>query len=144
MESPISTGSAQRLKLDQLVDTQLRAVGDSDLETLLTTMTDDIEFDMVGGPAKPVRGKDAVRAHYLHEFANAMQERSIPLRRLYGDGFVIDEMVWEGRITGRVGTLLGNGRRVTQRVLRIFEVRDGLVTRQSVYTDYAALTRQLP
>jgi ketosteroid isomerase-like protein len=143
MESRIDAGSVQRASLDRLVETQLRAVGDSDLETLLTTMTDDIEYDIVGTSANPVRGKDAVRAHYLQEFANAVQERHIPLRRLYGEGFVIDELVWEGRITGRAGSLLGKGRRVSHRVLRIFEVRDGLVTRQSVYSDHAALARQL-
>jgi steroid delta-isomerase-like uncharacterized protein len=144
MGGATGVGSAQRVKLDLLVDTHVRALGDGDLETLLTTVTDDIELELVGVATSPTRGKDAVRAQCMQEFANAMQERNIPLRRLYGDGFVIDEVIWEGRITGRVGSLLGKGRRVTQRVLRVFEVRDGLVTRQSTYSDYAALTRQLP
>ena len=74
-----------------------------------------------------------MRAHLLQEFANTMHERDVPLRRLYGDGFVVDEMIWEVRITGRVGSLVGNGRRVTQRILRIFELRDGRVAHQSVY-----------
>lgn len=144
MDGVIGVGSEQRLMLDLLVDTHMRALGEGDVETLLTTLADDIEHELVGGSTVPARGKDAVRAHYIQAFANAMQERNIPLRRLYGEGFVIDEAIWEGRITGRVGALVGNGRRVTQRVLRVFEVRNGLVTRQTTYPDHAALTRQLP
>ncbi|GAC1574467.1 MAG: hypothetical protein NVS3B24_01630 [Candidatus Dormibacteria bacterium] len=134
---------AHRTRVDILIDTHLRALGDGDVETLLSTVADDIEYDfMVGSPA-PVRGKDAVRAHHLSEFANASLERCIPLRRLYGETFVVDEVIWEGRITGRLGTMVGNGRRVTQRVLRIFEIRDGQVSRQTIYSDFAAVARQL-
>jgi ketosteroid isomerase-like protein len=127
-----------------LIQTHMRALGEGDLEALIATMTDDIECDLVGGSPNRVRGKDAVRAHFMGEFANTMGERVIPLRRLYGAGFVVDEAIWEGRVTGRVGPLVGNGRRVTQRVLRIFETRDCRIARQTVYADFAALALQLP
>jgi len=144
VERGIPVGATQRARLDLLVDTQLHALRDGDVETITSTMTDDVEYDLVGAFPNSVRGRDAVRAHLLREFANTMYERDVPLRRLYGDGFVVDEMIWEGRITGRVGSLVGHGRRVTQRILRIFELRAGRVARQSVYFDFAAMTRQLP
>ncbi len=134
----------QRAKLDRLVDVHLHALHDGDIETVMSTLTDDIEYDLVDGAPHSVRGQDAVRAHHLHEFANVMHERNVPLRRLHGDGFVVDELIWEGRITGRIGPLVGHGRRVTQRILRIFELRDGFVSRQTIYSDLAALARQLP
>jgi uncharacterized protein len=143
MGNGIGLDAAQRTRLDLLVDTYLHGLRDGDVETLLSTCADDIELDLVGSTPTSIRGKDAVRAHHLSEFANTMHERDVPLRRLYGFGFVLDELIWEGRITGRVGPLIGNGRRVSQRVLRIFEVSEGCVTRQSVYTDFAAITRQL-
>ena len=135
---------SQRAPIDLLVDSHLNALRDGDVEAVLDTLTEDVEYDLVGASPNTLRGRDAVRAHHLQEFANTMYERDVPLRRLYGDGFVVDELIWEGRITGRVGWLVGNGRRVTQRVLRVFELRDGRVARQSIYTDFAAITRQLP
>jgi len=133
-----------RTALELLVDTHLHALRDGDLETIMGTVRDDVEYDLIGAVPNSLRGRDAVRAHHLQEFANTMHERDVPLRRLYGEGFVVDELIWEGRITGRVGSLVGNGRRVTQRILRIFEVHDGRVARQSIYFDFAAMTRQLP
>jgi uncharacterized protein len=143
MENGIGLEEAEHTKLDLLVDTYLHALRSADVETALSTLADEVELDLVGCTPTSIRGKDAVRAHHLSEFANTMHERDIPLRRLYGPGFVIDELIWEGRITGRVGPLIGNGRRVSQRILRIFEIREGRFARQSIYSDFAAMTRQL-
>ena len=132
-----------RAEVDRLLDTHLRALGDNDVETLLSTVAEDVEYELVGATPVSVRGKDAVRAHHLQEFANTMLERRIPLRRLHGEGFVVDEEIWEGRVTGHVGRLAGKGRRVSLRILRVVEVAGDLMTRQTVYTDYAALSRQL-
>jgi ketosteroid isomerase-like protein len=143
METGTELEAARQASLDLLVDTYLHAFRAADVETALSTLAEDVELDLVGSTPSSIRGKEAVRANHLEEFANTMHERDLPLRRLYGPGFVADELVWEGRVTGRVGPLIGNGRRVSRRVLRIFEVRGGLITRQSVYTDFAALARQL-
>lgn len=143
MRSQFATRDSERTQLDALVDSHLHALRDGDLEAVMSTTTDDVVYELIGGALRTVRGREGVRAHHLQEFANTIHERDIPLRRLYGDGFVVDELIWEGRITGRVGPLAGNGRRVTHRILRIFEVRDGRVAHQSVYSDFASVSRQL-
>ena len=129
--------------MDRVLDTYLHALRDGDLETLMSTVAEEVEYDLVGATPSSIRGREAVRAHHLQDFANTMHERDIPLRRLHGEGFVMDEQIWEGRITGHVGSLAGNGRRVSLRMLRIVEVAGDQMTRQSVYTDFAALRRQL-
>jgi len=143
MENRLAVDVAQRTRLDLLVDAHLHALRDSDIETVMSCASEDVEYDLVGSAPSAIRGREAVRNHHLREFANTMHERNVPVRRLYGEGFVVDELTWEGRITGRVGPLVGHGRRVSHRILRIFEVRDGLVARQSIYTDFAAIARQL-
>ncbi len=143
MESETGLDAAQRTRLDLLVDTHLHALRDGDVETALGCVAEDVEYDLVGNATSSIRGKEAVRAHHVQEFANTMHERNVPLRRLYGQDFVVDELIWEGRITGRVGPLIGHGRRVSQRVLRIFEVSDGFVVRQSIYRDFASIAQQL-
>jgi hypothetical protein len=143
MESETGLDAARHTQFDLLVDTILHALRDGDIETVMACLTEDVEYDLVGNSASSICGKDAVRAYHVRELANTMPERGVPLRRLYGYGFVVDERLWEGRITGRVGLLIGSGRRVSHRILSIFEVRDRLVARQTIYSDFVAITRQL-
>lgn len=139
------TDDAEQRALKHLVEGYLRAEREEDVEAILAVMTDDVEHELLGAAdsTASVRGKGDVRARYFQRFANTTGERTIPLRRLYGEGFVVDEMVWEGRITGRLGPLVGGGRRVSHKVLNIFEMRDGQISRVTEYTDVAAIMRQL-
>ena len=143
MKTAPDAEATQRLKLDLLVDAHLQGLRDGDVEALMATTAHDVVYELVGRSPCSVRGQEAVRAHHIQELANSMYERDVPLRRLYGDGFVVDEMVWEGRITGRIGSLVGHGRRVSHRLLRVFEVSDDRITRQSIYLDFASLSEQL-
>ena len=143
MGDRIEFDSSRRTGLDLLVDTHLHALREGDVETVLSTVNEDVEYDLVGSQSATIHGHEAIRAYHLAEFANTMHERDVPLRRFHGEGFVVDELIWEGHVTGRIGSLVGNGRRVSQRVLRIFEIRGGGVARQSIYVDYAAISRQL-
>jgi predicted ester cyclase len=56
-------------------------------------------------------------------------------------------LIQEARITGTVvGSMLGlpgNGRRINFRMLHVFEFRDGLISRENVWLDSAAIVQQL-
>ena len=56
-------------------------------------------------------------------------------------------MILEQLMTGTViGSLLGipgNGRRISFRVLHFFELRNGLISRENVWLDSAAIVNQL-
>ena len=58
-----------------------------------------------------------------------------------------DALVLEQQMTGTViGEMLGipgNGRRITFRILHVFEFRDGLISREQVWLDTAAIVAQL-
>jgi predicted ester cyclase len=87
---------------------------------------------------------DAIRGMYTRLFADVKGEGVTPVRRLYGDGFVVDETVWHGRVDD--GALLGvPGRsgQVSFRMLHVFEIADGEITREQVWCDLAALQQQL-
>ena len=141
--SKLTARATDQAQLKALVDSHLQALRDGDVDAVMNATTDDVVYELIGGTLGAVRGREAVRAHHLREFANTIHERDIPVRRLYGDGFAVDELIWEGRITGLVGTLAGNGRRVTHRILRVFEVREGQIAHQSIYSDFASVSRQL-
>src|SRR5664279_297854 len=116
-----------RADLDQLVNAQLRAEHDGDVEALLAPMAATIVHDVVGSTNNAVQGLEAVRRRYHDLLAATVHERDVPLRRLYGPGFVRD----------------GHGRWISHRVLGLMEVRDGRIVRETVWNDIEAIRRQL-
>jgi hypothetical protein len=107
----------RRARVDRLVDTYLRAEAAADVDTVLSLTTENVNYEHVGFEETNASGVNAVRALYQREFANVVHERDTTIRRLYGDGFVVDERLWESRVIGRLGPYVGGGRRVQRRVL---------------------------
>ncbi|MDT5074006.1 MAG: hypothetical protein QOH82_3326 [Mycobacterium sp.] len=48
-----------------------------------------------------------------------------------------------GTVIGSMLGLPGNGRQITFRILHVFEFRDGLISRENVWLDSAAIADQL-
>jgi uncharacterized protein len=132
-----------RASLDRIVDAHLRAEHDGDLAAILASMADTVVHDVVGSPEGPIEGPEALRQRYRDLLAATVHESDTPLRRLYGRGFVIDEHLWHGRVTGRAFDIDGHGRRMSHRVLWLLEVREGRIVRQTVWNDLSAIRRQL-
>ena len=126
-----------------LVERHLKAEGAGDVEGCIAVYTDDIEHDAVGFPGSPSRGKDAARAFYEHLTANFRTEHEEELHRYVS----ADALTLEAKMTGVViGSMLGipgNGRQITFRILHVFEFSDGLISRENVWLDTAAMIQQL-
>jgi len=105
--------------------------------------TDDIEHDVVGFPGSPTRGKDGARAFYDELTANFRTEGEEVLHRFATDDAVVLDQVMTGIVIGSMLGLPGNGRRISFRILHVFEFRDGLVSRENVWLDSAAIVNQL-
>ena len=132
-----------RADLDRLVDGQLRAEHDGDIEGILAPMSDAIVHEVVGLADGPIHGLKAVRHRYRDLLAASVHEGDVPIRRRYGPGFVLDEHVWSGRLTGRAFDIDGRGRWLSHRVLWLLEVRDGRIVTETVWNDLSAIRRQL-
>lgn len=126
-----------------VVSRHLRAEGAGDVEGAVAVYTDDIEHDVVGYPGSPTRGKDGARAFYEDLTANFRAEREEVLHRYATDSAVVLDQVMTGTVIGSMLGLPGNGRRINFRILHVFEFRDGLVSRENVWLDTAAITQQL-
>jgi hypothetical protein len=140
----LQPGDDERRNLDRLVDAQLRAEHDADIEAILALMSDAVVHDVVGLADNPVRGLVAVRRRYQAFLGATVHLRDEPLARRYGAGFVIDEHVWSGRLTGRAFDIDGHGRQLDHRVLWLLEVADGRIVREVIWNDVQAIRRQLP
>src|SRR5262249_62355426 len=68
------------------------------------------------------------------------------IKRLYGERFMVDESLWEGRAPGRPFGLEGRNRPLKFRLLHVIEFTPdgGQIQREQVWLDMAAIFQQLP
>lgn len=126
-----------------LVHRHLKAEGAGDVEACVAVYTDDIEHDAVGFPGSPRRGKDAAREFYGFLTANFRTEHEEEIHRYVSDNALTLEARMTGVVIGQMMGIPGNGRRISFRVLHVFEFRDGLISRENVWLDAAAVVQQL-
>jgi hypothetical protein len=129
--------------LDAVLDRHFAAEEAEDVDGILATLAHDAAHDAVGDPAGRLEGHDAIRARYKALFADLEEEGVTTIRRLYGDGFVVDESLWRGRAIGRPFGFDGGGRPLQFRMLHVCEVADGKLSSEQVWFDLGAVVQQL-
>jgi steroid delta-isomerase-like uncharacterized protein len=130
-------------EMQALVTQHIDAEGRGDIEAAIAVYTDDVEHDVPGFPESPTRGKDSARAFYENLTANYQHEREHVLHSYVTDDAMILEHQMTGVVTGSMLGLPGNGRRIIFRTIHVFEFRDGLISRENVWLDSAAVIAQL-
>ena|SRR5213593_346279 len=130
-------------EIDRILERHFAALQNRDLDGILATYADDIEHDAVGRGPNPIHGKAALGSFYRESLGDLASTKVIPVRRLYGERFVVDESIIDGYAQGRPFDLEGYSRPVRFRVLRIFEFTDGLIAHESAWFDIVAVQRQL-
>lgn len=130
-------------QMQALVDSHLTAENRGDVDGAVAVYTNDVEHDVVGFPEGPCRGKDEARSFYAYLTANFRSEGWDVVRRYLADDAMVLEQLMTGTVTGSLLGIPGEGRRVSFRMLHVFEFRDGLISRENVWLDTAALIDQL-
>ena len=130
-------------QMDHVVNDHFMFEATDNVEGVLGSLTDDVQHHVVGSPWGPLSGKAAVRPFYEQLFADVKGEGVEPVARWYGDDFLVDEVLWTGHIAdGRFFGLAGKSGQVTFRLLHVFEFRDGLISRENVWSDIASIAQQ--
>jgi hypothetical protein len=136
---------ATREQMDRTIAEHFGFEASDDVDGVLATLAENVEHDIVGWPKGPSRGRAAARAFYEATFSDLADSTVRPVRRLYGDNFMVDESIWSGRAPGRPFGLEGRDRPLEFRLLHIIEFTDdGAIARENVWLDLAAIQRQLP
>ncbi len=134
-----------RADMDRKIDEHFAYEARDDVEGVLATLTLDAEHDIVGAPTGPTRGREGARGFYEGLFADLADGRITSKKRLYGEGFLVDESLWSGRAPGRPFGLEGRDRPLAFRLLHVIEFADsGDIARENVWLDLAAIVQQLP
>jgi steroid delta-isomerase-like uncharacterized protein len=136
------TATMSASALDVLVDDHFAAEVDGDLSRLLATFADDVEHDVVGNPSVS-SGKDEVADFYRGLLADLHLEQIDTLRRYHGDGFVVDESLVTAQAIGTPFGIPGRNQTLRFRLLHVFEIRNGQITRENAWIDTASVLAQL-
>jgi steroid delta-isomerase-like uncharacterized protein len=119
-------------QMQGLVDVHMTAENHGDIDGAVAVYTEDVEHDVVGFPSGPSRGKDAARNFYAYLTANFRSERWDVLRQYFADDAMVLEQLMTGTVIGSLLGLPGNGRRISFRMMHVFEFRDGLISRENL------------
>jgi steroid delta-isomerase-like uncharacterized protein len=129
--------------MQAIVNAHLKAEGLGDIDGTVAVYTDDVEHDAVGIPGNPRHGRAEAREFYEHLTANLRAEKEEVLHRyVTGDAMVLEQLM-TATIIGSMLGLPGNGRRISFRILHVFEFRSGLISRENVWLDAASIVAQL-
>ena len=88
-------------EMDKKLDEHFRFEANDDVEGVLSTLSPDAVHDIVGWPDGPTHGREAARPFYEAMYADLAESNVTTIRRLYGEDFLVDESLWEGRAPGR-------------------------------------------
>jgi hypothetical protein len=132
-------------QMDRKIDEHFAFEAADDVGGVLATLAPQVEHDIVGWPTGPSHGPEGARPFYETLFADLADGKVTPIKRLYGDRFLVDESRWEGRAPGRPFGLEGRNRPLAFRLLHVVEFADeGQISREQVWLDLAAILQQLP
>ncbi len=129
--------------MDQLIKKHIDAEIAGDTAGGVAVYSDDVQQDVVGFPTGPVRGKKAAQGFYDYLTKNFQTEVMDVTRSYYGDDFCVLEHDATGTVPGELLGVPGNGRRITFRLLHVWEFRDGLISRENVWLDGGSVIAQL-
>src|SRR5687767_15082496 len=87
-----------REQMDQVVNDHFEYEATDDVEGVLNTLTEDAEHEVVPSPVGVLNDRSKQRAYYESLFRDLDGQGVTPLRRFYGDDFLIDETLWHGHI----------------------------------------------
>ena len=132
-------------QMDRKIEEHFGYEAADNVEGVLATLAPDATHDIVGYPTGPTRGRDNARGFYAQMFADLSESKVSVVKRLYGENFMVDESLWEGRAPGRPFGLDGRNRPLTFRLLHVLEfTADGQIQREQVWLDMATILKQLP
>lgn len=129
-------------ELDAVVDAHLQAELREDLPAVLSTLSTDVRHDVIGAP-EPAIGHEQVAGFYTSLWNDLAVEEMVPVRRLHGPDFVVDEVLVTAKAVGNPFGMAGNGRTVRFRLVHVFEVDGDRIVRETAALDMPAIQRQL-
>lgn len=129
--------------MKDLIEQHIAAEMAGDTARAVSVYTENVEHDVIGSPTGPVRGPAAAQGFYDQLTADLDTEQMVPTREQYGDDFCVVEHEATCVVKGAFMGIPGNGRRVTFRMLHVWDFKDDAISREQVWLDGASIAAQL-
>jgi len=129
--------------MKELIERHIQAEAAGDSSGAVSMYTEDVEHDVVGWPTGPVQGPAAAKDFYDQLIAMLRVERMEPTRELFADDFCVVEHDCTAVINGDFMGIPGNGRRVSFRMIHVWEFKDDAMSRENVWMDGGSIAAQL-
>lgn len=129
--------------MKELIEQHIAAEMAGDTARAVSVYTADVEHDVIGSSTGPVHGPAAAQGFYDQLTADLDTEQMVPKREQYGDDFCVVEHEATCVVKGVFMGIPGNGRRVTFRMLHVWDFKDDAISREQVWLDGASITAQL-
>jgi steroid delta-isomerase-like uncharacterized protein len=133
----------QREEIDRLIEEHLKAEFAGDTDGCVAMYTDDVVHDVVGWPQGPMNGKQQAKGFYDFLTSNIKSEEMKVVHSYYGPDFAVIEHIWTGTVPGEFLGVPGNGKRISFRMLHVWEFKEGKMSRENVWLDGADIVAQL-
>ncbi|HSW02928.1 nuclear transport factor 2 family protein [Aquabacterium sp.] len=131
-------------RMDEIINQHFMYEATDDVDGVTASLTPDAEHEVIPSPFGVLREPGRIRQFYSQLFTDLKGESVTPVRRLYGEGFVVDETIWHGQVNdGRQFLCDGKSGPVSFRMLHVFELRGDKISRENVWCDLAAIQQQL-
>ena len=133
-----------REQMDQLVNEHFNYEATDDVDGVMASLTEDAQHEVIPSPVGALTDRAKMRAYYEMLFGDVKGENVTPVRRLYGEDFLVDETIGHGYVNDGCPFLCsGKGGPVSFHLLQVFSFRDGKSSREQVWCDPTALQQQL-
>lgn len=132
-----------REEMDRLIEEHLAAEKASDPHRSVAMYTEDVIHDVVGSPLGALEGPEAAERFYEFLTANIHTEEMNVNHAKYGEDFCVIEHQWHGTVPGEFMGIPGHGRRISFRMLHLWEFNDGAMSRENVWLDAGSIIQQL-
>jgi hypothetical protein len=134
----------ERSEMDAIVNDHFMYEANDDLDGVMGTLAEGASHEIIPGPYGALTDAERIREFYAKLYTELTGEGVTPVRRLYGDSFVVDETIWHGHIADK-GSLLAGRRsgKADLRLLHVFDLRDGKIVKEQAWWDLGLVQRQL-
>jgi ketosteroid isomerase-like protein len=117
------------------VDNHFHSEGRSDVEAALETFTDDViwEAPALNGLNRSYKGKEAAGDNYRQLWASMRNVKFQPIQRFATEDRVVDDSMVTFEVAKDGYWHFPLGSKVEMRLVHIFEMRDGKISREIVF-----------
>ncbi len=130
-------------RMKQLIAEHIAAEMAGDTAGAVSMYTDDVEHDVIGFPTGPVQSPQAAQGFYEYLVAQIVNERMDVTREQFGEDFCVVEHDCTAVVNGEFLGIPGHGRRITFRMLHVWDFKDDAISREQVWLDGGSIAAQL-